>query len=94
MAKKSTPTIITPEIQTQIDKWKKFAEENHIRLGDRPNIPFFADAVVKRVCCPCFGMARPTCPCAEVLDDIAKDGHCHCLVFFSQTEAANVVIIL
>ena len=40
--------------------------------------------------CPCKQTTRPPvagvdtlCPCPEVLDEIEKDGHCHCRVFYS-----------
>ncbi|MBP7937597.1 MAG: ferredoxin:thioredoxin reductase [Phycisphaerae bacterium] len=48
------------------------------------------DAVGEWVC-PCKQQHKPAqkgmdkiCPCPEWLDEIAKDGHCFCRLFFAQ----------
>ena len=46
--------------------------------------------------CPCKQQFKPaqkgmdkTCPCAEWLDEIARDGHCDCRLFYSPEGSAQ-----
>jgi len=85
MGRKSTPTVITPEIQKVIDTWKDFAEKNNIRLAPSnfTDVAFKAKVVLETEHCPCK-QDRKICPCAECLTEIKKDGWCFCRVFVAQ----------
>jgi len=68
-----------------LDKLKAHAIANGIRLNPDKRV---LDAIINALkrsdgYCPCRQVKSPDniCPCKSHLDDIKKDGHCHCSLF-------------
>ena len=86
---------------------RKFAEKKELILN--PNIDWVEQVIrlmannyleFGKYYCPCKQHhpvepdKDPVCPCAEVDDEVKKDGHCHCRLFYHPgTEKARMNIL-
>jgi ferredoxin-thioredoxin reductase catalytic chain len=71
--------VLNPD-PARVKKVVGLMTENHLAVGE--------------YICPCKQEHKPaqkgmdkTCPCPEWLDEIAKDGHCFCKLFFTPQKA-------
>jgi ferredoxin-thioredoxin reductase catalytic subunit len=60
--------------------WLRFAHEHGLIIN--PQYDKYVDTYLDaNKTCPCDA-DRPSCPCNEVLEEIRKDGHCKCRLFW------------
>ncbi|MBN2422247.1 ferredoxin:thioredoxin reductase [Candidatus Woesearchaeota archaeon] len=83
-----------------IEFYKKYADENGIKLNpDEKIVRMIVKGILRNKekygenYCPCRRVSgnkeadKPNiCPCAYHMDEIKKDGHCHCLLFVKKDE--------
>ena len=83
---------------------QKIAQENNLVLNpDKARIEKVVGNMTKNYeavgeyICPCKQTHHPPikgkdvlCPCPDMLDEIARDGHCDCRVFYTSEAAADV----
>ncbi|MFH0712376.1 MAG: hypothetical protein V2A55_00740 [Candidatus Jorgensenbacteria bacterium] len=83
MAKKSAEkTKITRE---QAIKTLRFAQENKLLINPA-GMEYYLEGFARFQACPC-DTKRPACPCSQALEEIQKEGHCLCRLFWKDYQA-------
>ncbi|HOW72295.1 MAG TPA: ferredoxin-thioredoxin reductase catalytic domain-containing protein [Phycisphaerae bacterium] len=89
---------MSPSYEKNLRRLTKIAAETGLRLNPdearaQKVVGLMAENyhAVGEWICPCKQQHKPAqkgmdkaCPCPEWLDEIAKDGHCFCRLFFAQ----------
>ena len=94
------------DLSQQEEKIRQYAVDNGYSVSEE-NLPGILEGLAARkerygeYYCPCRAVAvgksayleSIKCPCAFVHADIRREGHCHCLLFFSSQDPSMVTPI-
>ena len=58
-----------------------FARDNGLVIRPSMGYDYYIESFLMFGCCPC-DEDRKQCPCPESLEDIKRDGHCLCTLFW------------
>ena len=58
-----------------------FARDHHLVIHPGGGYDYYIESFFMFNCCPC-DQSRKNCPCEEAVQEVARDGHCKCRLFW------------